>query len=80
MEYEEMRRLMERVMPGAIESLSEDLALLKRSASEIVEDLAVNELMLDVEAKTSSKVGYLTCTKVDVEDIPWRAGGRQSEV
>ncbi|KAF1851016.1 uncharacterized protein K460DRAFT_412639 [Cucurbitaria berberidis CBS 394.84] len=75
MSYEEMRRLMERIMPSAVDNLSEDLTLLKKHASGIVEELAANELMLDVEA---NHVGYLTCTKVGDEDILWRAG-QQSE-
>ena len=67
---EEMRRLMQQVMPGAVDSLEEDLGMLKEYGSEIVADLAKNELMLPVEAH---KIGYLTCSKVGREDIPWRA-------
>jgi hypothetical protein len=67
---EEMRRMMQQIMPGAVDSLEEDLGMLKEYASEIVADLAKNELMLPVEAH---KIGYLTCTKVGREDIPWRA-------
>lgn len=70
MEYAEMRRAMERIMPSAVENLDEDLALLKEHASASVEELARNELMLDVEA---CGLGYLTCTKVTMEDMPWRA-------
>ena len=68
----EMRRLMARVMPSAVGSLEEDLGMLKECASGVVENLARNELCLDVEG---SGVGYLTCVKVGREDIPWRAGG-----
>ena len=73
MDYEDMRRLLQRVMPSAVDSLSEDLALLKEHASEYVKDLAKNELMLDVEA---NNVSYLTCTQITAEDIPWRAADR----
>lgn len=77
MDYEEMRRLMEQIMPSAVENLSEDLALLKEFAGKIVEDLARNEAMVDVEA---CGVGWLTCVRVERgEDIPWRGGGEKSE-
>jgi hypothetical protein len=52
--------------------LTEDLAILKREASIYVEDLARNECLLDVEAQ---KVGWLTCVKIEKEDIPWGTGG-----
>ncbi|CAI9635699.1 unnamed protein product [Alternaria burnsii] len=72
MPYEDMRRMMEQVMPSAVQNLSEDLAMLKREASIYVEDLARNECLLDVEAQ---KVGWLTCVKIEKEDIPWGSGG-----
>jgi hypothetical protein len=72
MPYEDMRRMMEQVMPSAVQNLSEDLAMLKREASIYVEDLARNECLLDVEAQ---KVGWLTCVRIEKEDIPWRTGG-----
>jgi hypothetical protein len=50
MPYEEMRRLMQRIMPSAVENLEEDLGMLKEYASEIVEEVARNECMLDVNA------------------------------
>lgn len=71
MDYEGMWRLMERVMTSAVESLSEDLGLLKEFAAGYMEELARNELCLDVGV---FGIGYLTCTKVDREDIPWRVG------
>lgn len=71
MPYEDMRRMMEQVMPSAVPNLSEDLAILKREASVYVADLAKNESLLDVERQ---KVGWLTCVKVGKGDIPWRAG------
>jgi hypothetical protein len=74
MPYEEMRRMMEQVMPSSVHSLSEDLAILKREASVYVEDLAKNECLLDVEGQ---KVGWLTCVRVGKEDVPWRAGERE---
>ena len=74
MEYEEVRRLVQRIMPSAMESVGEDLRILKEFASEIVQDLATNELSLDVE---EHKVGWLTCVKVEQEDIPWRAGAER---
>ncbi|KAH4344935.1 hypothetical protein HBH98_130530 [Parastagonospora nodorum] len=69
----EMRRLMARVMPSAVGGLEEDLGMLKECARGVVEDLARNELCLDVEG---GRVGYLTCVKVGREDVPWRAGGK----
>ncbi|KAI4663605.1 uncharacterized protein J4E78_004021 [Alternaria triticimaculans] len=51
MPYEDMRRMLEQVMPSAVASLSEDLAILKREASAYVEDLAKNESLLDVEGQ-----------------------------
>ena len=72
MPYEDMRRMMEQVMPSAVQNLSEDLAILKIEASIYVEDLARNECLLDVEAQ---KVGWLTCVKIEKEDIPWGTGG-----
>ncbi|KAI4642436.1 hypothetical protein J4E93_007584 [Alternaria ventricosa] len=51
MPYENMRRMMEQVMPSAVQNLSEDLAILKREASAYVKDLAKNEALLDVEGQ-----------------------------
>jgi hypothetical protein len=76
MPYEEVRRLMSRIMPSAVENLEEDLGLLKEFASGIVEDVARNEALVDVERE---KVGWLTCTTVGREDIPWRAAGGEKE-
>ncbi|KAF2823984.1 hypothetical protein CC86DRAFT_254038, partial [Ophiobolus disseminans] len=70
MPYAEMRRLMTRIMPSAVENLEEDLGLMKEFASKIAEALAANELMLEVGAHG---VGYLTCVKVRLEDMPWNA-------
>jgi hypothetical protein len=76
MSYEEMRRMMEQVMPSAVSNLSEDLAMLKREASEYVKDLARNECLLDVEEQ---HVGWLTCVKVGKKDILWRAEEREGD-
>jgi hypothetical protein len=76
MEEHEMRRLMERVMPSAVGTLSEDLQMLKGEASEYVKELAENECMLDVGRYD---VGWLTCTKVGREDIPWRVGEKERD-
>jgi hypothetical protein len=70
MVYEEVRRMVQGVMPSAVETFEEDLRIFKEYSSRILEDLANNELSLDVEA---SKVGRLTCAKVEKEDVPWRA-------
>lgn len=72
MVYEEVRRMVQRVMPSAVEELDENLSILKAKASQIVEDLARNEASLDVE---ENKVGWLTCVKIGKEDIPWRTRG-----
>mgnify|MGYP003624084656 CR=1 FL=1 len=65
---EEMRRLMARVMPSAVEGLEEDLGLLKECARGIVEEVCVDEGMVDGEREG---VGWLTCVKIGREDIPW---------
>lgn len=51
--------------------LGDDLQRLKDYAADLVQDLAVNELMIDPDA---NNVGYLTCAKIRDEDIPWLAG------
>ena len=70
MEYEQVRQQVQKIMPSAVNTLGEDLRILKECASEIVEKMARNEASLDVE---ESKVGWLTCVKVEGKDIPWRA-------
>jgi hypothetical protein len=72
MAYEDVRRMLRSVMPSAVEELDENLNILKTHASEIVEDLARNELSLDVE---ENKVGWLTCVKIGQGDIPWKKSG-----
>jgi hypothetical protein len=74
MPYEEVRRLMSRIMPSAVENLEEDLGLLKDFASEMVEEVAKNEALVDVERE---KVGWLTCARIGKEDISWRADGEK---
>lgn len=48
MKYEEVRKMVRRVMPSAVEELDENLDILKAKASKVVQDLAKNELSLDV--------------------------------
>ena len=72
MDYAEMERLIRKVMPCALDSLEEDLGLLKQFSKRYVAELARNELMIDGEA---AGLGYLTCARVGREDIPWRAAG-----
>jgi hypothetical protein len=74
MPYEEVRRLMARIMPSAVENLEEDLGLLKDFVSEMVEEVAKNEALVDVDVEN---VGWLTCARVGKEDIPWRADGEK---
>jgi hypothetical protein len=76
MEEGEMRRLMERVMPSAVGTLSDDFQMLKGEASEYVKELVKNKCMLDVGRYD---VGWLTCTKVGREHIPWRAGKKEGD-
>jgi hypothetical protein len=66
MPLEEMRELVERVMPSALQGLKEDLGLLKESARGIVRDVVKNEAGVDGE-----EVGWLTCVKIRREDVPW---------
>jgi len=70
MVYEEVRRMVQRVIPSAIETLGGDLKIVKEYASDYVKDLARNELSLEEE----HGVGLLTCSKIERDDILWRAG------
>ncbi|KAH7074584.1 hypothetical protein BKA63DRAFT_566250 [Paraphoma chrysanthemicola] len=72
MPYEEVRRLMERVMPSAVEGLEEDLGLLKEYAKGIVEEVCVDEGMVGTEGEGKGEgVRWLTCVKIGKGDIPW---------
>ncbi|KAG9200214.1 hypothetical protein G6514_007426 [Epicoccum nigrum] len=86
MVFEDVRAVLLRVMPSAVETLREDLNDLKASASELVGELARNELSLDGDevARTEVvkdgkriKAGWLTCAKVEDREILWRAGGEE---
>ncbi|KAF2026087.1 hypothetical protein EK21DRAFT_103509 [Setomelanomma holmii] len=68
MPYEEMRRLMTRVMPGAVDSLEEDLGLLKEHARGVMEEVSRNEGMVDIKGV---EVGWLMCARIERRDIPW---------
>jgi hypothetical protein len=67
----EMRRLIGRIMPSALGNLSENLDMLKGVASEVVEDVSRNELVMDVQE--GKGMGYLTYVKIGDRDIPWKA-------
>lgn len=70
MDYENVQRQCKRLFGLADWSeLGDDLKNLKQYASAIVERLAKNELMLDLEEP--SKIGYLTCVDIQKEDIPF---------
>ncbi|KAH7087543.1 hypothetical protein FB567DRAFT_525198 [Paraphoma chrysanthemicola] len=72
MPYEEVRRLMENVMPSAVEGLEEDLRLLKDYAKGFVEEVCVDEGMAGTDGEGNGEgVGWLTCIKIGNEDIPW---------
>jgi hypothetical protein len=73
----EMRRLISRIMPSAVENLEEDLGMLKDVAKGVVKDVARNELIMDVEGQG---VGYLTCVRIGKEDIPWKATGIEQDM
>jgi hypothetical protein len=87
MAFEDVRRVLLRVMPSAVDTLREDLNDLKASASEVVEEVAKNELSMDGDEVARSEVvtkdgkrikaEWLTCAKVEEKDIPWRAGGEE---
>lgn len=70
MAYEDVRMLVQMVMASVVETLGEDLRILKEYAGRIVQELARHGLCLDVE---ENKVGWLTCAKLGREDVPWRA-------
>ncbi|KAF2750109.1 hypothetical protein M011DRAFT_474586 [Sporormia fimetaria CBS 119925] len=67
-EYKEFRESCMSIIRGEWLDLGDDLKTLKEYASNVVEDLAKNELMIDSD---SNGVGYLTCVKVGREDLPW---------
>lgn len=48
--------------------LGNDLKLLKRYASRIIEELEKNHLMVDVD---SEGIGYLICVEVEAGYVPW---------
>ena len=84
MAFEDVRQVLLRVMPSAVETLREDLNDLKDAAKKEVEELARNESSLDWDevARTEVvtrevkrvKAEWLTCAKVEEKDVPWRAG------
>lgn len=67
--FEEVQIICHGTMQTSWRDLGGELNILKEYASEIVRDLARNELMIDPE---EHKIGYLTCTKIKPEDIPWQ--------
>jgi hypothetical protein len=75
MEYEDVHCTCQGIMQTSWRDLGEELKVLKEYASEIVRDVAENELMIDPEAH---KIGYLTCAKIKPEDIPWHGSSRRS--
>lgn len=87
MAFEDVRQVLLRVMPSAVETLREDLNDLKAFASKVVKELARNELSLDGDEIARSEVvrkdkkrvraEWLTCAKVEEKDVPWRAGGEE---
>jgi hypothetical protein len=87
MAFEDVRGMLLRVMPSAVDTLREDLNDLKAFASGVVEEVAKNELSLDGDEIARSEVvtrdgkrikaEWLTCAKVEEKDIPWRAGGEE---
>lgn len=74
---ERVRRVCQMVMRAEWTDLLDDLEHLKEYAKQVVGELAVNELMIDPDA---NGVGYLTCVKVEDEDIPWLAAKRNVNV
>ena len=73
METEEVRGTCQDIYKSKYKDLGDDLKQLKAYASGVVEELAENQLMIDPDAH---KVGYLTCIKVEPQDIPWQGEGR----
>lgn len=57
MKYEEVGKMVRRVMPSVVEELDEDLDILKAEASNVVQDLAGNE----VGWMSENKIGIGTC-------------------
>ncbi|KAF2474117.1 uncharacterized protein BDR25DRAFT_385577, partial [Lindgomyces ingoldianus] len=68
MEIDEVRGVCRGIMQSDWKDLAEDLKILKEYAAAMVEDMAANELMIDPDAHG---IGYLTCTKVKADDMPW---------
>ena len=71
-QYETFRAMIEEVQPCVLEDVEEDLPLLKDMASKVVENLAKNNSLLDPE---EDGIGWLTCTKVQTRETPWRSEG-----
>ncbi|KAF1915529.1 hypothetical protein BDU57DRAFT_451230 [Ampelomyces quisqualis] len=66
---EEASKLMRKIMPSALGSLEEDLEALKDYASGVVEKVARNRSLVDVEKE---EVGWLTCVEIGKGDVLWR--------
>ncbi|KAF2652351.1 hypothetical protein K491DRAFT_577216, partial [Lophiostoma macrostomum CBS 122681] len=69
MDYEHVKELCRNILKSEWKDLAHDLKLIKGYAATIVSDLAKNELMIDPD---EHGIGYLTCTKVRAQDIPWK--------
>lgn len=68
MEYEDVRSRCLGILQSNWRDLGGDLKILKGYASALVAEVAENQLMIDPDAHG---IGYLTCTKIGPEDIPW---------
>jgi hypothetical protein len=75
MDTEDVRNMCQEIITSGWKELSDDLKTLKQYAVDVVEELAENQLMIDPDMHG---VGYLTCTKIEAKDIPWKAEGRSA--
>lgn len=79
MPFEETRALVAAVMPCALETLREDLDILKDSAKDYVEDVVKNRALVDIEKEG---VGWLTCVEIKrgkKGDVLWEREADEGE-
>ncbi|KAF2254017.1 hypothetical protein BU26DRAFT_418224, partial [Trematosphaeria pertusa] len=75
LDSENVRKICQGTMNSDWKDLVEDLRSLKNYAAEVIAEVAANELLIDPDA---CGIGYLTCAKVELEEVPWLATTEKS--
>jgi hypothetical protein len=75
LETDHIRSICQGTMRSDWRDLADDLKCLKEYTGLLVKELAANELMIDPD---TNDVGYLTCAKIEGEDVPWLASLQNS--